>query len=384
MRNIAVLGSTGSVGIQTIDVLRQNKDKFKVVGLSTNKNIELLYEQVMEFNPQVAAVADMDSAYKLKKMLQGCSTEVLVGNEGLTALSSLGSVDTVVVAIVGIAGLIPTIKAIQSNKTIALANKETLVAGGEVVYKELENSNSIIVPVDSEHSAIFQCLKSGDKRSEVESILLTASGGPFRGKTRDKLSHISPEQALKHPNWSMGRKISIDSATLMNKGLEVIECHWLFKMDYDKIRVLIHPQSIIHSMVEYIDGTVIAQLGTADMRNPISYALGYPNRLPRITKKLDLVEIGRLTFEEPDKKTFKSLKLAFDAGAEGGTMPVVLNSANEAAVDLYLRGRIKFLDIPDIVERSMMNHISIKNPTIDDILEVDSITRKKIYMDYLV
>lgn len=382
MQNIAVLGSTGSVGIQTIDVLRHNKDKFRVVGLSTNKNIDLLYKQVMEFSPQVAAVADMDSAYRLKKMLQGSGTEVLGGAEGLTAIASWGNVDTVVVAIVGIAGLMPTIKAIQSNKKIALANKETLVAGGEVVYKELEKSNSIIIPVDSEHSAIFQCLKSGDESCEIESILLTASGGPFRGKTRDQIIDIPPEQALKHPNWNMGKKISIDSATLMNKGLEVIECHWLFRTDYDRIKVLVHPQSIIHSMVEYIDGTVIAQLGTADMRNPILYALGYPKRLPRITRKLDLIEISSLTFEKPDEKTFRSLSLAFHAGSEGGTMPVVLNSANEAAVDLYLRGRIKFLDIPDIVEGLMMNHINIKNPSIDDILEIDNMTRKRVYMDF--
>lgn len=382
MKNISILGSTGSIGIQAADVVRRNKDKFKIVGLSTNKNIDLLYEQILEFKPQVVAVMDSDSAYRLKKRLKNNKTEVVTGLNGLMSVATLNDSQLILVSVVGISGLIPTLKAISCNKEIALANKETLVAGGEIVKKELEKSNSVMVPVDSEHSAIFQCLQGNKKESEIDKIILTASGGPFRGRTVEELNVITPEQALKHPNWNMGRKISIDSATLMNKGLEVIEAHWLFGVNYDKIDVVVHHQSIIHSMVEFIDGNIIAQLGVTDMRNPILYAFGYPERLPNITPKLDLVEVGKLTFEKPDKKTFRSLQLAYDAGSEGGTLPVVLNAANEVAVDLFLNGIIKFLDIPDIVEKSMMNHKTIKNPGIDDILETDRITRMMIYNDF--
>jgi len=382
MKNISILGSTGSIGIQALDVIRKNKDKFNVVGLSANENIDLLYEQIIEFKPAMVAVMNEGRALQLKERLGDTKTEILTGMNGLTGIATMNEADTVLVSVVGMVGLIPTLKAIECNKEIALANKETLVAGGSVVKKALENSKSSIIPVDSEHSAVFQCLKCAHKASEVNKIILTASGGPFRGKTIDDLTDVTPSKALKHPNWSMGRKISIDSATLMNKGLEVIECHWLFGVGYDNIEVVVHPQSIIHSMVEYVDGSVIAQLGVTDMRNPILYAFGYPDRVNTYIEKLNLVKIGKLTFEEPDFNTFKCLKLAYDAGNMGGTMPVVLNSANEVAVDLFLKGNIKFLDIPDIVEKAMMNHINISNPCIEEILEVDKITRSIVY-DYL-
>lgn len=379
MKNISILGSTGSIGVQALDVIRNNKDRFNVVGLSANQNIDLLYEQILEFNPAMVSVMNEDSACQLRERLGNIKTEVSTGMKGLISVATMSEADTVLVSVVGMVGLVPTLKAIGCNKEIALANKETLVAGGGVVKQALKNSKSRIIPVDSEHCAIFQCLKSTDDVTEVNKIILTASGGPFRGKTIEELTDVTPSKALKHPNWSMGRKISIDSATLMNKGLEVIECFWLFGVGYDKIEVVVHPQSIIHSMVEYVDGSVIAQLGVTDMRNPILYALGYPNRISTFTGTLNFAEVGRLTFEQPDLNTFKSLKLAYNAGITGGTMPVVLNAANEVAVDLFLKGTIKFLDIPDIVEKAMINHINISNPSIDDILEVDKMTRSLVY-----
>ena len=379
MKTISILGSTGSVGTQTIDVIRHNSERFQIVGLSTNKNIDLLYKQIIEFHPKAVAVIDIGCANKLKSMLGDNKVEIFTGEDGLVNIAALDEADMVLTSVVGISGLIPTLKAISCNKEIALANKETLVAGGAIVKKALEKSNSCIIPVDSEHCAIFQCLECSNNDSEIKKIILTASGGPFRGKSINQLIDISPENALKHPRWHMGKKISIDCATLMNKGLEIIETHWLFDISFDKIDVIVHPQSIIHSMVEYVDGSVIAQLGVTDMRNPISFALGYPQRLQSITKALDLIEISSLTFEKPDMDTFRCLKLACDAGREGGTMPVVLNAANEAAVDLFLNGRITFLNIPDIVEQAMINHINIRNPGIEEILEVDRLTKSQIY-----
>jgi len=384
MKKVCILGSTGSIGTQSVDVIRNSSDRFRIIGLSTNKNIHLLYEQILEFNPPAVCVMDYESALKLKEMLGSRKIEIFTGIDGLINIATLNEADTIIVSVVGMVGLIPTLKAINCNKEIALANKETLVAGGAVVKKALEDSKSKIRPVDSEHCAIFQCLQCSKDISEVEGILITASGGPFRGKELKDLNNITPEMALRHPKWSMGPKISIDSATLMNKGLEVIEAHWLFDIGYDKINVVIHKESIVHSMVEYIDGSVIAQLGVTDMRIPIMYALGYPDRISGITEKLDLISIGKLTFEKPDMDTFRCLKLAYDAGLEGGTMPVVLNSANEVAVDLFLKGVIRFLDIPDIVERAMTKHINMQNPDINDIIEVDKITRRQILKDLKV
>lgn len=384
MKNISILGSTGSIGVQTMDVIRKNRDKFNVVGITSNKNIDLLYEQIMEFTPSVAVVMDEKKAKELKERLNGDNTEILAGMDGLKYAAKMDEADLVLISVVGMVGLLPTLEAIKCGKDIALANKETLVAGGAVVKKALEKSKSHIIPVDSEHSAIFQCLQCGNRKDEVKNIILTASGGPFRGKSREELRDITPEKALKHPKWNMGQKISIDSATLMNKGLEVIEAHWLFDMDFDRIDIIVHPESIVHSMVEYIDGCVIAQLGITDMRNPILYALGYPQRLETAAGRLNLADIGKLTFEKPDRDTFKSIELAYSAGIEGGTMPAVLNAANEVAVELFLKGIVKFLDIPDIVEKSMMYHINIQNPDINDIIEADSKTRNQILKDLRV
>lgn len=379
MKNISILGSTGSIGTQALDVIRHNKDKYKVAALSANRNIDLLYRQIIEFEPYAVAVPDYLSGQSLREMLGNNKTEIYIGMEGLVNIAELNESDMVLVSVVGMVGLMPTIKAIEKGKKIALANKETLVSGGIVVKKALEKSNSEIIPVDSEHSAIFQCMQGSKRKEEAERILLTASGGPFRGRTYDELKNVRPEDALKHPSWRMGKKITVDCATLMNKGLEVIEAHWLFDTGFDKIEVVVHPQSIIHSMVEYIDGTVIAQLGTADMRTPILYALGYPERMERIAERLELTKVKSLTFEEPDFNTFRCLRLAYDAGIEGGTMPAVLNSANEVAVELFLKGLISFTDIQNIVENSMMNHKVIKNPVLEDILEADRITRDMVY-----
>lgn len=378
MKNISILGSTGSIGTQALDVIRNNRDKYNVTGLSTNKNIDLLYKQVIEFEPSAVAVTDGDSARRLKSMLGDRRIQIYEGSEGLKSVAALDETDMVLVSVVGMVGLIPTIKAIECGKDIALANKETLVTGGSIIKKLLSASKSRLVPVDSEHCAIFQCLQCSKGRNEVERLILTASGGPFRGRTSSELEHVTLQDTLKHPNWSMGRKITIDSATLMNKGLEVIEAHWLFGIDLNRIDVVVHPHSIVHSMVEYIDGAIIAQLGATDMRGPILYALGYPERLKGAIDRLDLFNIKPITFEKPDLDTFRCLKLAYDAGIEGGTMPAVLNAANEEAVELFLNGIIKFIDIQRIVENSMMNHKCIKDPGLSDILEADRATRDQI------
>ncbi|MDI6618264.1 MAG: 1-deoxy-D-xylulose-5-phosphate reductoisomerase [Clostridiales bacterium] len=385
MKNISILGSTGSIGTQALDVIKNNRDKFRIVALGANKNIDLLYKQILLFNPSAVSVGDYEGAKKLKNMLGHTKTEIFYGVEGLNTIAQMDDSDVVLTAVVGIAGLVPTLKAIEKNKIIALANKETLVAGGALIKNVLKKSKSEIIPVDSEHSAIFQCLKSSNNLNEVEKIILTASGGPFRGRKVRDLSSVSPQDAIKHPRWNMGKKISVDSATLMNKGFEIIEAHWLFDIGFDKIDVIIHPQSIIHSMVEYRDGSIIAQLGAPDMRNPILYALGYPKRLICSGKRLDLLEIHEgLTFEEPDIETFRSLKLAYDAGLEGGTMPVVLNAANEACVNLFLKNVIGFLDIPRIVENMMDKHNKINNPSLEEILETDRRVKSEIYKKYKV
>lgn len=354
MKQLVILGSTGSIGTQALDVVRHKRDEFKVVALSANSNINKLVEQVNEFKPEYVVIMNENLVSELKDRVYNIGTKVLTGVEGLEFISTLHNVDIVLTSVVGMIGLRPTIAAIREGKDIALANKETLVVGGSIIKEELSKSKSRIIPVDSEHSAIFQCL-NGESRSAVNNLILTASGGPFRGKKKEDLTEVTPEMALKHPRWNMGKKISIDSATLMNKGLEVIEAHYLFDVDYNNIKVVIHPQSIIHSMVEYKDGSIIAQLSNTDMRHPIQYALEYPNRTESLIGYLDLIKYNTLTFEEPDVETFECLKLAYEAGKIGGTMPAVCNIANEEAVDLFLNNKIKFLDIPIIIKDAMNN-----------------------------
>lgn len=376
MKKITILGSTGSIGTQTLDVVRKNRDKFEVVAISANSSIDLLLEQILEFNPKYVAVYNEESASKLKNMIpSNIDLEVLSSMEGLVKICELEEVDIVLTAVVGMIGLMPTMAAIKAKKTIALANKETLVTAGEIVMREAKKNNVTILPVDSEHSAIFQCL-NGERKKDIEKIILTASGGPFRGKNKEELINVTKDQALKHPNWDMGRKISIDSSTLMNKGLEVIEAKWLFDVDVEDIDVVVHPQSIIHSMVSFKDSSVMAQLGCPDMRLPIEYALTYPERSKTDFERLDLAKIATLTFENPDMETFPCLELAFKALKLGGTYPAVLNSANEFLVNEFLNDKIGFYDIPYYIERSLQQHNNRSNPTLEDILEVDRETRE--------
>lgn len=376
MKRITILGSTGSIGTQTLDVVRKNKDKFEVVAISANSSVDLLLEQILEFNPKYVAVYNEESANKLKNMIpNNIDIEVLSSMEGLVKICQLKEVDIVLTAVVGMIGLVPTMAAIKAKKTIALANKETLVTAGEIVMEEAKKNNVDILPVDSEHSAIFQCL-SGERKKDVEKIILTASGGPFRGKSKEELINVTKNQALKHPNWDMGRKISIDSSTLMNKGLEVIEAKWLFDVDVEDIDIVVHPQSIIHSMVSFKDSSVMAQLGCPDMRLPIEYALTYPGRSETDFERLDLAKIATLTFEKPDMETFPCLQLAFKVLKLGGTYPTVLNAANEVLVNEFLDDKIGFYDIPYYIERSLEQHNNRSNPTLEDILEVDKETRE--------
>jgi len=371
-KNISILGSTGSIGVQTIEVARNLG--LRVLGLTANRNIDLLEKQAREFKPRIVAVMDEDLAAELSRRLKGLDTEVCSGLDGMSRAATIDEVDTVVVSVVGTAGLIPTLRAIRKGKKIALANKETLVAAGSIVMAEAQKYNAEIIPVDSEHSAIFQCLTGSGR--EVSKIILTASGGPFRGRKKEDLEDVTFAEALKHPNWKMGSKISIDSSTLMNKGLEVIEAKWLFGLSLDQIQVVIHPQSIIHSAVEYIDGSIIAQLSSTDMRLPIQFAFTYPERVNNNYPKLNFFEIGRLTFERPDYDTFSCLRLAFDAAKIGGTMPAVMNAANEVAVSLFMEERIRFLDIPGLIEEVMEKHTVNTDPTLDDILKADSWARE--------
>ncbi len=367
MKNIAILGSTGSIGTQTLDIVRKNDD-LKVVSLSANSNVKLLEEQIREFKPQIVCVYDEKCANQLKTMVSDMDVKIVAGMDGLIETATIEEAEVVVTAVVGMIGIRPTIAAIKAGKDIALANKETLVTAGHIIIPLAKEYNVNIYPVDSEHSAIFQCLH-GEKRSQVEKIILTASGGPFRGKTIEQLKDVTVEDALKHPNWAMGKKITIDSSTMVNKGLEVIEAKWLFDVDFDHIQVLIQPQSLIHSMVEFKDGSVMAQLGTPDMRLPIQYALYYPERKFLDGKRVDFYEISSITFEKPDMENFRALKLAFDAGRMGGSMPVVFNAANEQAVSMFLDRKINYLDIVEIIEYAMENHKHIDNPKLDEILE---------------
>ena len=375
MKRITILGSTGSIGTQTLDVVRKNKDKFQVVAISANSSIDLLLEQIMEFSPKYVAVYNEESALKLKEMIpENINIEVLSGMDGLVKICQLEEVNVVLTAVVGMIGLVPTMAAIKAKKTIALANKETLVTAGELVMSEAKKNNVEILPVDSEHSALFQCL-NGERKQDIEKIILTASGGPFRGKKREELVNVTKNEALKHPNWDMGRKISIDSSTLMNKGLEVIEAKWLFDVDVEDIEVVVHPQSIIHSMVSFRDSSVISQMGCPDMRLPIEYALTYPERLKTDFERLDLAKVATLTFEKPDMETFPCLALAFKVLKLGGTYPAALNSANEFLVNEFLNDKIGFYDIPYYIEKTLDCHKNRVNPTLEDILEVDKETR---------
>ena len=376
MKKIAILGSTGSIGTQTLEVVRENKD-IEVLGLAAGKNIELLEQQIRGFHPVCVAVWSEGKAEELKVKIADTDTRVVTGMEGLIEIATLEKAEILVTAIVGMIGLRPTIAAIQAGKDIALANKETMVTAGHLIMPMAKEYNVRILPVDSEHSAIFQSLQ-GNKGNPIHKILLTASGGPFRGKKEEDLLNIRVEDALKHPNWSMGQKITIDSSTMVNKGLEVIEAKWLFDVNVDQIQVVVQPQSVIHSMVEYEDGAVMAQLGTPDMKLPIQYALYYPERRYLPGDRLDFWEMGKLDFEKPDMETFYGLKLAYKAGREGGSLPTVLNAANELAVSKFLKREVKYLEIMEIIEDCMNAHKNIANPSLEQILQTEAETYERI------
>lgn len=374
-KSISILGSTGSIGMQTLDVARNLN--ISVLGLAAGKNIDLLEKQAREFMPGVISVSSDEQAEKLRQKLKNLNIEVLSGIEGLARVSTLECADLVVNAIVGIAGLVPTMEAIRNKKSIALANKETLVAAGSLVMEEAGKTGIDIIPVDSEHSAIYQCIM-GNNKADISKLVLTASGGPFRGYRRKDLARINPREALKHPNWIMGNKITIDCATLMNKGLEIIEARWLFDITEDKIQVLIHPQSIVHSMVEYADGSIIAQMGAPDMRIPIQFALTCPGRKYNSFSRLNLIKTGTLTFEEPDHDNFPSLNFAYKALKDSGTMPAVMNGANEKAVELFLDGKIGFVQIFELIEGVMKKHKVNNNPSINDIIDADAWAKEEV------
>lgn len=372
MKKIAILGSTGSIGTQTLDVVRSNKD-IEVLALSAGRSIDKLESQIREFHPRLAAVWEEDAARDLAVRISDTDTQVVCGMEGLLELARMPETELLVTAIVGMIGIRPTMEAIRAGKDIALANKETLVTAGHLIIPLAKEHNVRVLPVDSEHSAVFQALHGEDRRS-VKKLLITASGGPFRGRTREELAHVTLADTLKHPNWVMGRKITVDSATLVNKGLEVMEARWLFDMDLDHIQVVVQPQSVIHSMVEFKDGGIIAQLGTPDMRLPIQYALYYPHRRYLDGERLNFAKLGMLTFEEADQKTFLGLPMAIEASRKGGTMPTVFNAANERAVAKFLRREIGFLDIYEIIGQSMGRHQSKENPSLEEILAVEEET----------
>ncbi len=376
MKNISVLGSTGSIGTQTLEIVRDNDD-LKVVALAAGKNADLMEKQAREFLPAIVAMYDENAAKDLKERLKDTNIKVLSGMDGVICAACAKDAEIVVTACVGMIGIRPTIEAIKCKKDIALANKETLVTAGHIVMKLAKDNHVNIYPVDSEHSAIFQSLKS-EPHNRINKILLTASGGPFRGKTLEEMKDMHVEDALKHPNWSMGRKITIDSATMVNKGLEVMEAGWLFDVSLDKIQVVIQPQSIIHSMVEYVDGGIIAQLGVPDMKLPIEYALFYPDRRPMNTPKVDFFKLGSISFFEPDLVNFRALKIAYDVGKRGGSLPTVFNAANELAVAKFLDRKIGFTKITDIIEYCVNNSKNIENPTVEQILETEVQTYEMI------
>ena len=370
MKKIGILGSTGSIGTQTLEIVRSNPD-LQVIALAAGSNVSLMEQQVREFHPMLAVMGSEEAAADLKNRIADTDTRVSAGMEGMLELAILPQMEVLVTAIVGMIGIRPTIAAIKAGKTIALANKETLVTAGHIIMPLAKEKGVSILPVDSEHSAIFQSMH-GENRERVSKILLTASGGPFRGKKTEELQDITVEDALKHPNWSMGRKITVDSATLVNKGLEVMEAKWLFDVEPEQIQVVVHPQSIIHSMVEYVDDGIMAQLGMPDMKLPIQYALFYPDRRPMDGRRVDFFALKSISFEEPDIKTFRGLQLAYDAIAAGGSMPTVFNAANEKAVGLFLDKKIRFLAIYDLIQGAMEQHKVIANPTVEEILEAEA------------
>ncbi len=371
MKQIAILGSTGSIGTQTLDIVREHKNLLKVTAIAAGSNIKLLEQQVREFLPEIICVYNEAKAVQLRESLKDLSVKVVAGMNGLIECATVESADTVVTAMVGMIGIRPTIEAINAGKNIALANKETLVTAGHIIMPLVKEKKVSLLPVDSEHSAIFQSL-NGENRKQINKILLTASGGPFRGRKPEELGNIEPKDALKHPNWAMGKKITIDSATMVNKGLEVLEAAWLFDVSLKQIQVVVHPQSVIHSMVEFVDSSIIAQLGVPDMRLPIQYALFYPDRKVFIgTERVDFTKLKQLTFEEPDMETFYGLKLAYQAGKQGGSMPTVYNAANELAVAEFLEGKIPFLLISELIGEAMKNHKQIENPTLNEILNTE-------------
>lgn len=376
MKQIAILGSTGSIGTQTLEVVRENGD-IQVLAMAAGNNIALLEQQIREFHPKLVAVWSEEKAKELRDRIKDTKTEVMCGMDGLIAVSVYKDVEILVTAIVGMIGIRPTIEAIKAGKHIALANKETLVTTGHIIMPLAKEYGVSILPVDSEHSAIFQSLQ-GNEHKSIHKILLTASGGPFRGKKEEDLLNIKVEDALKHPNWTMGQKITIDSSTMINKGLEVIEAKWLFDVDVDQVQVVVQPQSIIHSMVEYVDGAIMAELGTPDMKLPIQYALYYPERRYLPGDRLDFWSLGKIDFEKPDMKTFYGLDLAYEAGRKGGSLPTVFNAANELAVSKFLNREIKYLEIMEIVEDCMRAHRNIENPTLQQILDTEKATYERI------
>ena len=373
MKNITLLGSTGSIGRQTVEVALANPDKIKIKASVAHKSDELLEEQIKLLQPDLAVLSDKEAAARLTSRYHG-RTEILAGEEGVLAAATYAGSDTVLASMVGYAGLRPTLAAINCGKNIALAKKETLVAAGSIVMQAVADKGVSLTPVDSEHSAIFQALRGG-RENEVKRLIITASGGPFRGKKRSELENVTLAQCLNHPNWSMGKKVTLDSSTLANKGLEVMEAHWLFNMPYEKIAVVVHPQSIVHSLVEFCDGSVIAQMGDPDMRLPIQYALSWPERYPYAFDQLDLVKYGTLTFEAPDLEAFPSLAIAIECGKAGGTLPCAFNAANEEAVNAFLEGKIKYLDIPYITASVTQAHHNVLVPTLEDIEAADAAAR---------
>ena len=376
MRHLAILGSTGSIGTQTLEVVDNNED-MKVVSLAAGSNIDLVEQQIRKYHPEVVCIYQEDKARELARRVTDETVSVLYGMDGLIACATAASADVVVAAVVGMIGIRPVIEAIRCGKDIAFANKETLVTAGHIIMPMIRKYQVLLTPVDSEHAAIFQCL-NGEHHGEIAKILLTASGGPFRGRKKEELASVTVEDALRHPNWTMGRKITIDSSTMVNKGLEVMEARWLFDVDYAHIQVVIQPQSVIHSMVEFVDGAVMAQLGTPDMKLPIQYALTYPQRRNLPGERLDFSKLTDITFEKPDPDTFRGLSLAYQAGREGGSMPTVFNAANEKAVAMFLNREIGYPDIPRIIEEAMMDHRKIADPSLEEILAVEAEVYAKI------
>jgi 1-deoxy-D-xylulose-5-phosphate reductoisomerase len=379
MKRITLLGSTGSIGTQTLDIVAEYPEKFQIVGMTAGGNIDLLAQQIRQFRPEIVAIANQNKIADLKEAIADLAVKpiLLAGAEGVETVASYGDSEAVVTGIVGCAGLLPTIAAIKAGKNIALANKETLIAGGEVVVPLMKKYGVKLLPADSEHSAIFQCLQ-GVPEGGLRRIILTASGGAFRDRPTEELASVTVADALKHPNWAMGKKITIDSATLMNKGLEVIEAHYLFGVSYDQIEIVIHPQSIIHSLIELEDTSVLAQLGIPDMRLPLLYSLSYPDRLPTQWERLDLVKCGTLTFRAPDHQKYPCMQLAYAAGRAGGTMPAVLNAANEQVVELFLQERISYMQIADLIEYVCDRHNCVSKPELEDILEADQWARNTV------